>query len=121
MESRRVVFPLGAQDTRLRRGVSNAGGARRRGNAPHPPRSTGSLPASRAGRRARSGGAAARSDRSVARPARGRAGAARAGGDGSSEEVVAALERLQERFGDEVVWRPLLPIHGEGALAPVGL
>lgn len=29
-----------------------------------------------------------------------------AGGDGSSEEVVAALERLQERFGDEVVVRP---------------
>jgi nucleotidyltransferase/DNA polymerase involved in DNA repair len=26
-----------------------------------------------------------------------------AGGDGSSEEVVAALERLQERFGDQVV------------------
>jgi protein ImuB len=29
-----------------------------------------------------------------------------AGGDGSSEEVSAALERLQERFGDEVVWKP---------------
>jgi len=29
-----------------------------------------------------------------------------AGGDGSSEEVVAALERLQERFGDEIVWKP---------------
>ena len=29
-----------------------------------------------------------------------------AGGDGSSEEVEAALERLQERFGDEVVLRP---------------
>jgi hypothetical protein len=28
-----------------------------------------------------------------------------AGGDGSSEEVAAALERLQERFGD-VVWHP---------------
>jgi nucleotidyltransferase/DNA polymerase involved in DNA repair len=26
-----------------------------------------------------------------------------AGGDGSSEEVIAALERLQERFGDEIV------------------
>jgi nucleotidyltransferase/DNA polymerase involved in DNA repair len=26
-----------------------------------------------------------------------------AGGDGSSDEVIAALERLQERFGDEVV------------------
>ena len=26
-----------------------------------------------------------------------------AGGDGSSEEVIAALERLQERFGDVVV------------------
>jgi protein ImuB len=26
-----------------------------------------------------------------------------AGGDGSSEEIIAALERLQERFGDEVV------------------
>ena len=29
-----------------------------------------------------------------------------AGGDGSSEEVVAALERLQERFGEEVLWKP---------------
>jgi len=29
-----------------------------------------------------------------------------AGGDGSSEEVEAALERLQERFGEEVVMRP---------------
>ncbi|HET7339470.1 MAG TPA: hypothetical protein VFK22_07975, partial [Candidatus Dormibacteraeota bacterium] len=29
-----------------------------------------------------------------------------AGGDGSSEEVIAALERLQERFGDEVVSTP---------------
>ena len=29
-----------------------------------------------------------------------------AGGDGSSEEVIAALERLQERFGDEVVSKP---------------
>jgi nucleotidyltransferase/DNA polymerase involved in DNA repair len=29
-----------------------------------------------------------------------------AGGDGSSEEVVAALERLQERFGDDLVWKP---------------
>ena len=29
-----------------------------------------------------------------------------AGGDGSSEEVIAALERLQERFGDEVVHIP---------------
>ena len=29
-----------------------------------------------------------------------------AGGDGSSEEVTAALERLQERFGDDVVWQP---------------
>ena len=28
------------------------------------------------------------------------------GGDGNSEEVVAALERLQERHGDEVVHRP---------------
>src|SRR5438128_3122987 len=28
-----------------------------------------------------------------------------AGGDGSSEEVIAALERIQERFGD-VVWHP---------------
>src|SRR5207302_5840785 len=26
-----------------------------------------------------------------------------AGGDGSSEEVTAALERLQERFGEEVI------------------
>ena len=40
-----------------------------------------------------------------------------AGGDGSSEEVTAALERLQERFGEELVWKPnpLLPIHGEVA------
>ena len=29
-----------------------------------------------------------------------------AGGDGSSEEVAAAMERLQERFGDDVVRRP---------------
>ena len=29
-----------------------------------------------------------------------------AGGDGSSEEVAAAFERLQERFGDEVVHKP---------------
>jgi DNA polymerase IV len=29
-----------------------------------------------------------------------------AGGDGSSEEVIAALERLQERHGDEIVHRP---------------
>ena len=29
-----------------------------------------------------------------------------AGGDGSSEEVAAAMERLQERFGDDVVHRP---------------
>jgi protein ImuB len=29
-----------------------------------------------------------------------------AGGDGNSDEVVAALERLQERHGDEVVHRP---------------
>jgi protein ImuB len=29
-----------------------------------------------------------------------------AGGDGSSEEVIAALERLQERHGDEVVSKP---------------
>jgi protein ImuB len=29
-----------------------------------------------------------------------------AGGDGSSEEVTAALERLQERHGDEVVTKP---------------
>jgi protein ImuB len=29
-----------------------------------------------------------------------------AGGDGSSEEVSAAMERLQERFGDDVVQRP---------------
>src|SRR5438874_5416232 len=40
-----------------------------------------------------------------------------AGGDGTSEEVTAALERLQERFGEELVWKPnpLLPIHGEVA------
>ncbi|TMB44233.1 MAG: hypothetical protein E6J53_07440 [Chloroflexi bacterium] len=31
-----------------------------------------------------------------------------AGGDGSSEEVIAALERLQERHGDEVVSKPRL-------------
>jgi nucleotidyltransferase/DNA polymerase involved in DNA repair len=30
-----------------------------------------------------------------------------AGGDGSSEEVTAALERLQERFGDELVEKPM--------------
>jgi protein ImuB len=29
-----------------------------------------------------------------------------AGGDGNSEEVIAALERLQERHGDEVVHQP---------------
>ena len=29
-----------------------------------------------------------------------------AGGDGSSEEVAAAMERLQERFGDEAVRKP---------------
>jgi protein ImuB len=29
-----------------------------------------------------------------------------AGGDGTSEEVVAALERLQERHGDEIVHKP---------------
>ncbi len=29
-----------------------------------------------------------------------------AGGDGSSEEVAAALERLQERFGDDLIWKP---------------
>ena len=29
-----------------------------------------------------------------------------AGGDGNSEEVIAALERLQERHGDEVVHKP---------------
>jgi nucleotidyltransferase/DNA polymerase involved in DNA repair len=29
-----------------------------------------------------------------------------AGGDGTSEEVIAALERLQERWGDDVVHRP---------------
>lgn len=29
-----------------------------------------------------------------------------AGGDGSSEEVAAAMERLQERFGDGVIWKP---------------
>src|SRR3989454_3838708 len=28
------------------------------------------------------------------------------GGDGTSEEVVAALERIQERFGEDVVWKP---------------
>ena len=31
-----------------------------------------------------------------------------AGGDGSSDEVIAAMERLQERFGDDVVWKPRL-------------
>ena len=30
-----------------------------------------------------------------------------AGGDGNSEEVTAALERLQERWGDDVVHRPV--------------
>ena len=29
-----------------------------------------------------------------------------AGGDGTSEEVIAAMERIQERFGDTVVHRP---------------
>jgi len=29
-----------------------------------------------------------------------------AGGDGNNEEVAAAMERLQERFGDEVIWKP---------------
>jgi hypothetical protein len=29
-----------------------------------------------------------------------------AGGDGTSEEVIAALERLQERWGDDVVHKP---------------
>ena len=29
-----------------------------------------------------------------------------AGGDGTSEEVIAALERLQERWGDDVVYKP---------------
>jgi nucleotidyltransferase/DNA polymerase involved in DNA repair len=51
-----------------------------------------------------------------------------AGGDGSSEEVTAAMERLQERFGDDMVRRPrpalvsspipserFLPMHGEAA------
>jgi nucleotidyltransferase/DNA polymerase involved in DNA repair len=40
-----------------------------------------------------------------------------AGGDGNSDEVTAAFERLQERHGDAVVSRPLshLPIHGEVA------
>ncbi len=36
-----------------------------------------------------------------------------AGGDGSSEEVTAALERLQERFGDDIVQRqPLAGLPG---------
>jgi len=38
-----------------------------------------------------------------------------AGGDGSSDEVIAAMERLQERFGDDVVWKLPLSIHGEVA------
>src|SRR4029077_1152583 len=29
-----------------------------------------------------------------------------AGGDGSSEEVAAAMERLQERFGEDLIWKP---------------
>jgi len=29
-----------------------------------------------------------------------------AGGDGTSEEVIAAMERIQERFGDAVVHKP---------------
>jgi hypothetical protein len=29
-----------------------------------------------------------------------------AGGDGNSEEVIAALERLEERYGDEIVHQP---------------
>ncbi|HEY3084936.1 MAG TPA: hypothetical protein VGK28_05710 [Candidatus Dormibacteraeota bacterium] len=36
-----------------------------------------------------------------------------AGGDGSSEEVAAAMERLQERFGDDVIWK-LTPPHSWG-------
>src|SRR6266702_4338465 len=39
-----------------------------------------------------------------------------AGGDGSSEEVTAAMERLQERFGEDLIWKPqkqLLPMHWE--------
>jgi DNA polymerase-4 len=38
-----------------------------------------------------------------------------AGGDGSSEEVTAALERLQERHGDEVVSKPR-PAHVSSAV-----
>ena len=44
-----------------------------------------------------------------------------AGGDGSSEEVAAAMERLQERFGDDVVWKPGLPIHAEVARSAGGI
>jgi len=34
------------------------------------------------------------------------------GGDGNSEEVAAAMERLQERFGDEVIWKPARSARG---------
>src|SRR6266581_7550261 len=37
-----------------------------------------------------------------------------AGGDGSSEEVAAAMERLQERFGDDLIWKPA-ELHAEVA------
>ena len=40
-----------------------------------------------------------------------------AGGDGSSEEVTAAMERLQERFGDDVIWTPPHSWGGGGAAA----
>ena len=33
-----------------------------------------------------------------------------AGGDGTSEEVMAALERLQERHGEEIVRKPRLAL-----------
>ena len=39
-----------------------------------------------------------------------------AGGDGTNEEVIAALERLQERWGDEVVHKPRF----ESSLSPSG-
>ena len=36
------------------------------------------------------------------------------GGDGNSEEVIAALERLQERHGDDVVHKPRIPLSPQG-------
>ena len=37
------------------------------------------------------------------------------GGDGNSEEVIAALERLQERHGDDIVHKPRIPLSPQGS------